>query len=69
MSPFSWLRRGLLALALALPAGAAAGDRSHTVQAGQTLWSIAYHHGVKVEELTGADKGKLEALAKQADDL
>ena len=28
-----------------------------------------YSNGVKVEELTGADKGKLEALAKQADDL
>jgi thioredoxin 1 len=28
-----------------------------------------YSNGVKVEELTGADKGKLEALAKTADDL
>ena len=28
-----------------------------------------YSNGVKVEELTGADKGKLEALAKTADDM
>ena len=28
-----------------------------------------YSNGVKVEELTGADKGKLEAPAKTADDL
>ena len=27
-----------------------------------------YSNGVQVEELTGADKGKLEALAKTADD-
>ena len=28
-----------------------------------------YSNGVKVQELTGADKDKLEALAKSADDL
>mmetsp|Transcript_1202 Transcript_1202/g.3971 ORF Transcript_1202/g.3971 Transcript_1202/m.3971 type:complete len:91 (-) Transcript_1202:155-427(-) len=28
-----------------------------------------YSNGVKVEELTGADKGKLEALAKTADEM
>jgi len=57
MLPRSGTGRGLtaLALALALPASAMAVDRLHTVDVGQTLWSIAYHHGVKVEELVVAN--------------
>ena len=34
-----------------------------------TLFFYNHSNGVKVEELTGADKGKLEALAKTADEM